>query len=290
MTPEHLATKAAIPRNSLNTGGAEMSSSPLSFKITLGGSPSAPCLSAWTEESSGGGDGALLSVTGKNMGIPTTGPNMKAAGGSVFFGSRPMWAASSDKKRKQSAYKGQQQASPQQGLSKPGESKAMPISLRSPAEEALVQKFGGDPVDPVKDWKRRFQATPETLTPASSRAASSGGSAGSGKRRSPVLDNNAALEATMISGVNPAMTQSLSGLTTGSFLTKSMTSSWQSHCKCYGEGVTDAYLVNLPARRGVVCGGFIPGALDQMIKTARIKGELCAGNIHKGSKGTMLGA
>lgn len=162
MTPRHGATRAAVPKNSLNVGGVATGTDPLSFKITLGGSLSAP-LNAWTDESDTRAPelkaSTTLSLTDKI--VPMASPQMRPAGnGGVFFGDRPMWAASSDKKRKQMAY---------QAGKKLSSSQSSPISLRSPSELALLKGFS--------------KAEPEVLTPASSRRPLSS----AGSRRSNAL-------------------------------------------------------------------------------------------------------
>lgn len=288
MTPRHEATRAAYPRNSVSTGGHGMSTSPLSFKITLGGSSSAPCLplAAWTEEADNRGfaGNSQLSLTLTGQPVAPTGPQMKPAGaGGVFFGNVPMWAKSSwaseiNKRRKQSTYQATNSPGEQQLMThQPRMHQQQPISLRSPVEQQLLEQFAPNRSEPLKAW-RRSEATPETLTPVSSRPASSAGSRGSGDRR--------IMEATMMPGVN---TMNLSGdnKSFASFLTPSMTSSWKGNAACHGIGsVSDAQLQTLPARRT----NSSPGVLEAMIKSARRKGEIYAGNVHKGSKGTMLGA
>lgn len=251
LTPRHEATRAAYPRNTIGTGGLNMSCSPLSFKITLGGSSSAPSLSAWmSQEESIAGDAKAsmsMSLTGKT--IPATGPHMRAAGaGSVFFGDRPMWARSSDIRRKQSTYK-----------ASAGELRQSPISLRSPAEQALLEELTRNGTGPLP-VKRGWEATPETLTPVSSRPASSAGSMGSGKYRNREPDSNAIPEP-----------ESRSGKSFATFMTPTMTScSWKSHGQPNGEGVTDVALLPLPTRHTI--GN--PGVLDVILKNARRKGEL----------------
>lgn len=286
MTPRHLATKCAVPRNSLNTGGASMGGNPLGFKITLGGSSSVPSLklNAWMEdeEEDRGGRDLSMSLTGKP--IATTGPHMKpAGGGAVFFGDRPMWATSSDNRRKQSAY---------QASSQSLEPRQTPISLRSPSEQALLAQFAGNSAraEPVKAWRRGFEATPETLTPASSRAVSSAGSAGSGKlrSRSGMIQVEATPRRVLMEGEKPQMAR-LAVNNVSPFMNLSMASSWKGPCHCHGEGVTCKELLDLPKRTTNSQPGH-PGALDAVIRNARCKGELMAGNLLKGSKGTMLGA
>lgn len=264
-----------------------MGSNPLGFKITLGGSSSVPSLklNAWMEdEEEDRGDRDLsMSLTGKP--IATTGPHMKpAGGGAVFFGDRPMWATSSDKRRKQTAY---------QATSQSLDPRQTPISLRSPAEQALLEQFAGNSAraEPVKVWRRGFEATPETLTPASSRAVSSAGSAGSGKlrSRSGMIQVEATPRRVLMEGEKTQMAR-LAVKNVSPFMSMSMaSSSWKGPCHCHGEGVTCKELLDLPARTTNNQPGH-PGALDAVLRQARCKGELFAGNLHKGSKGTMLGA
>jgi len=141
LTPRHGATRAPHPKNSLNTGGIAAGSNALSFKITLGGSSSQPLLNTWMDESdtrSGTMKTATtLNLTAKHTEIPDTHPEMRAAGGgAVFFGDRPMWSASSDKKRRQQTYQaGKALGTPKQSLSAFSRFEATPPSsqLGSPA-------------------------------------------------------------------------------------------------------------------------------------------------------------
>jgi hypothetical protein len=174
LTPRHGATRASHPKNSLNTGGIAAGSSHLSFKITLGGSSSQPLLNTWMDESdtrSGTTKSATtLSLTEKNTEIPDTNPDMRAAGGgAVFFGDRPMWASSSDKKRRQQTYQA-------------GKTLGTPSSFSQ--SHAVKEAFS------------RREANPEVLlTPSSSQLGSAAGTA----RRM----NNALFEVT----ANPNMSR-----------------------------------------------------------------------------------
>lgn len=297
MTPLHPQTRPSAPTNSLNTGGFGMSCNPSAFKITLGSS-SAPCLSAWMEDKGGGKGNTSLSL-GSTASALIADPSMKPAGGNgVWFGSRPMWAMNRDKRMKQMASQAQaplkmfepqqqQRAASQWNPPKARQMSSEPqlqqvISLRSPAEQRHLMD--------AKKACRRGEATPETLTPASSRPASSGGSRGSAERRNrsaPRGDPTYEATTTPLASTigEHSMSKSNTGQRLASLLSESMSSSFKSHCVCHGQGLRDDHLLDLPDRSQQG-----HGTLDQMLSTSRRRGDLYAGNIHKGSRGTMLGA
>lgn len=270
LTPLHPQTRPSAPRNSLPTGGLGQSTTG-AFKITLGSSCSAPSLSAWMEEernSRGVGNVnlslSLSSKAGASM------EDLRPAGGSgIYFGSRPMWATESDKARKAATFQGRNK-SMQSNQQKP-------ISLQSPAEQQYMN-------DLAARAKRR-EATPETLTPASSRPASSGASRASAERRRSGRENSVTIEATGTPLATMERGQVSPGLNPAQRLNKLLSQSFKSHCVCYGNGVTDSHLLDLPEQSLNETG-----ALDYMIRRSRNKGDFYAGNAYKGSKGTMLGA
>lgn len=274
ITPTHPASRPAQPANSLSMGNLRnKANSQGAFKVTLG-SVSTPSLAAFLKREAGIIDGGT--------------DNAKAAGGSgVFFGSRPMWAASSDKNRRQP-----KAAAYQPWADRPSPARQAPISLWSAAEQQCMGQFDAEKPRQVPILQ---QATPDTRTPCSSRPASSGGSSASAKRRM-ARENNSSFEAntspqalqnspTMISTnstghrLQALLARSLSS-------SSSATDSFQSHCICYGESVKDKTLLSLPEQRD----SSNPSHLDTMIKRQRSFGDIFAGNTHKGSRGTMLGA
>lgn len=261
LTPLHSATRASAPRNALNTGGV----SPCSYKVTMGGSQTVPSLSAWAEQDDASNNINLDASCFRKGSNPLPHTGMTAAGGNgVFFGSRPMWGPSMDKKKNQTAYSGGAET---------------PIALQSYGEQQVLEQLGLGRSPELLKWSRKAQGqTPDTATPGatpvSSRPGSSAGSKGSGQRRTraqPVHDrySNAAFDS------QPAFQRS-----------SPKSAPFQSHCSCFGEAFQDATLLTLPTQQHQNAP-HVP--LDAMIALHRRRAEIYAGNVHKGSKGTMLG-
>lgn len=274
-TPLHSATRSAAPKNSLNTGGT----SPCSFKITLNGSQTLPSLSAWTE-----GDESQVDLSGRSdakadlSGSCFRQTKAAAGAGGIFWGDRPMWAASGDKKRKKAAMKAaaSAKATAKKKTSGPQLGGLTAISLHSPAEQLLLEELElGRTNESLKFGPTRGQETPDTISPASSRPSSEAGSVESGQspsrpRTRPAHDQYS----------NDAFT------TQNEFSTSTVGAPFQEHCNCYGSFVTDVTLLTLDSIRQQQAP-HVP--LNTMIARQRARSELYCGNIYKGSGGTMLG-